>query len=127
MKFSIQLNAIKLKASHGVFESEKKTKNDFEIDISIQANIKNAFKSDDINDTIDYVKIYNIIQAQMQVPVNLLEHLAYKIIGSLFKLDSRIDIIQIHISKLHPPIGGDCLSSSVDIEMERKYFLSLVL
>ncbi|MDI9357186.1 MAG: dihydroneopterin aldolase [Chitinophagaceae bacterium] len=125
MKYSIQLNTIQLKASHGVYESEKKSKNNFEIDISLQANITNALLSDDIKDTIDYVKVYNTIQEQMHVPVNLLEHLAYKIIHSLFQLDHRIDIIKIHISKLNPPIGGDCLSSSVCIEIERKCFVSL--
>jgi len=89
--------------------------------VSVKASypIGKAMRSDDINDTLNYAKMYETIKADMRQPSRLLEHVAGRIAESIFAAFPLVDSLAIKITKLNPPMGGDTGGASVELHMER--------
>jgi dihydroneopterin aldolase len=75
--------------------------------------------SDDLETTVNYADIYEVVRSEMQIPSKLLEHVCGRILDKLFEKFAIIGEIEISLSKDTPPMGGDRLSSSVRIKAER--------
>lgn len=98
----IHLNKLKFHAHHGVFFEETQMGGEFEVNVTISFYYQNSISN--LEDTVDYVKVYNCIAAQMAKPHRLLESLAEEIANQICILDKKIDQVSISISKLNPPI-----------------------
>lgn len=70
----IYINDIRLHALHGVLPQEQLTGNDYIVNIRIGYDIKKAFETDDVADTLNYAEVYNIVKEEMGVPSKLIEH-----------------------------------------------------
>jgi len=101
---TIQLHQLQFFAYHGLYEVEKINGNNFLMDIDIC--IGETGKIENINQTIDYVKVYDLISNRMKVPTPLLETLAQELAAGIYVLDNRIISITISIKKLTPPINN---------------------
>jgi 7,8-dihydroneopterin aldolase/epimerase/oxygenase len=101
--FTILLNKMLLYAYHGVHEEETILGANFEVNIAV------TFKENGLitllEDTINYVSIFEIVKKHFQHPQKLLEILAQNIAEETYLLDKRIEIINISIEKLNPPIA----------------------
>lgn len=111
----ISLNGIKLWGYHGCLPEERKIGSKYVIDISLYVDTSQAERTDALYDTIDYSAVYDIIYKQFSEPVNLLEHLAWKILDALHHKFFKINNSTITIQKLSPPIIGDIYSAGVTI------------
>lgn len=94
-------------AYHGVYENERKQGGQFEVNILIETDYTKASLTDNLTDTIDYTQIYNIINEEMGIPSNLLEHVAKRITDRLIFSFPQITSGTIKIAKLNPPILGN--------------------
>lgn len=111
----ITLKNINYTGSVGVSDLEHRIPTRLEVDLEIYANLKKACKSDDLNDTIDYVKIHDLIKEVIaRKHHNLLESLAEDIAQSLFDLRD-CDKIVVRLRKPHPPLVGACDYAEVEI------------
>ncbi len=106
MKTYIFLEDIEIYAYHGFFEQENRVGNRFLVNVKITVDISKACHTDNLDDTVDYGKIYNIIKKEMDTPSRLLEHAGGRIIRSLKAGFPEIDKIELKISKKNPPTGG---------------------
>ncbi|MDD2437722.1 MAG: dihydroneopterin aldolase [Massilibacteroides sp.] len=113
METCIELKNIRLKAYHGVFEQERKLGNLYSLDVFLGAPLEKAVLSDDLNDTVNYADVYAIVKAEMDIPSDLLEHVAGRILVALKKNFPQLTSIELKISKLNPPIKGEIGSASV--------------
>ena len=102
--FTIRLNKMKFFAYHGVHEEETIVGTDFEVSVTVSFN--EPEKIEQLNDTINYVKIYEVVKQHFIKPEKLLESLAQKIIQEIHKIDHRITSINITIDKLNAPISN---------------------
>ncbi|GAB4447166.1 MAG: dihydroneopterin aldolase [Bacteroidia bacterium] len=102
----IEVNGIHCYAFHGCMPEEKKTGGKYKVDVAIHYNFENAADTDELEDTIDYCVIYNIVQKEMSIPTKLIESVAKKIARSIKLQYPQIEKIIIKISKLSPPING---------------------
>ncbi|MDR0431415.1 MAG: dihydroneopterin aldolase [Tannerellaceae bacterium] len=109
----IELNGLKFYAYHGVLPQERIVGNNFIINIILTAPLEKAIQSDDLGHTINYAVVYNLIKKEMAIPSNLLEHVAGRIIDSLKEAFPGLMEIELSLSKLNPPVGGDIRSASV--------------
>ena len=109
----ITLEGMKFHGYHGVHESERKNGNLFEVDLEIEYDFEKAASSDDLSYTLDYEKAYLIVKQQMEGSNLLLEHLAKKIIDALYSSHPGIEHATVKVSKMNPPVGGDCERASV--------------
>lgn len=106
MKSYILLENVEIYAHHGVFEQETKVGNTFLINIKLKIDLTKPSLSDDLNDTISYAAVYDIMKREMDTPSKLLEHAGGRILRSLKSSFSQIEEIELRISKRNPPIGG---------------------
>jgi len=115
MKSYILLENIKFFARHGVLEQENITGNTFVVNIKLGIDLSKAAISDDLNDTINYAEVYELIKSEMNIQSKLLEHVGGRIIKSLRNRYPVLESIELKISKLAPPILGQIEQASVII------------
>lgn len=99
---TIQLHQLQFIAYHGLYEAEKINGNQFELDVDIELNISGGITT--IDQTLDYVAVYEIINSRMKLSTPLLETLAEDLVYLIKKQDVRIKSINLTIKKLAAPI-----------------------
>lgn len=117
-RFTIELNALRFFATHGMYPEEMKTGHEFEVDICIECRSPKQ-KITSIEQTVNYVQVYSIVQEEFAIRRNLLENLAMDIASKLQENFPEIREIAISIRKLNPPITN--FSGSVTVKYKRKF------
>lgn len=113
MESYILLENIQIYAHHGVFNQETLVGNNFVVNLKIKINLLKAVSSDNLNDTVSYALVYEVVKREMTINSKLLEHVAGRIVSSLKKEFQEIEQIELKLSKLNPPVGGQVESASV--------------
>ncbi len=111
----IEIEGMQFYAFHGHFDTERIVGNKFQVDIHFEADCSKAAFSDNLNDTINYQEVYNIIKKVMQKPSLLLEHVTQRILDSLSYAFPQMINIKVKVSKLNPPMGGEIEKVSVTL------------
>lgn len=115
---SVHLHQLLFYACHGVQEEEAILGNEYMVDCTVQF-YESAEIIRQINETVDYSRIYDIIKVRMAIPTQLLETIAMEIGHKIIHEYKDLKVIDISIRKLHPPIQG--IRGSVGISWHRKY------
>lgn len=113
MESYILLDNIQIYANHGVFSQETLVGNYFVINLKIKVDLEKAFSTDNISDTISYASLYDLIKRETSISSALIEHVAGRIISSLKKTFPQIKQIELKLSKMNPPLGGQVESASI--------------
>jgi len=115
---TIKLNQLIFHGYHGLHEEEKKVMNTFEVNLSVKYDEK---KSDfnNIEDTISYVDLYEIVKQKIQVPVLLLEKICQGIIRKIKHQYPFVREVNISIYKLQAPIEN--FQGKVGVSMRKKF------
>ena len=111
----LELKDIKIFARHGCFEEEREIGNWFIVDFSAEMDIMTAAMSDSLDDAVNYQIIFDIIREEMEIPSNLLENVAYRI---LKRVKERFPIIisaSVSVAKVNPPLGGQVGASKITL------------
>ncbi|HMO60492.1 MAG TPA: dihydroneopterin aldolase [Ferruginibacter sp.] len=115
--FTIHLHQLRFFAHHGLYEQEKTKGNNFEVDADVQFEVHGAVTM--LQQTVDYVLLYQVIQQRMLRATPLLETVAQEMADLLHQADDRINQVTIRIKKEHPPIPG--FSGSVAVSFSKSY------
>lgn len=115
----IYLENCRFKSHHGVFDEEKVIGGEFVVDLVLTTDFTDSMTSDRIEGTVNYADVYNLLSIEMKKSSNLLEHLASRIIDSIFGYSRSILNVQIKICKTHPPIQGEIGAVCVEIQKSR--------
>jgi dihydroneopterin aldolase len=111
---TISLQNMAFYAYHGCFAEEQITGTHFEVDVQVDADLQAAALSDDLNDTLNYQWIYDVVRREMQQPSKLLEHVAGRVLRALFDGAARpLARASVTIRKCNPPLGGKVGYASV--------------
>ncbi|MGV9002561.1 dihydroneopterin aldolase [Flavobacterium sp.] len=113
---TIKLQNIRTFSFHGCLLEEAKIGSDYRVDLEIKTDLRKSSLSDHLKDTVDYVLLNKIVEEEMAIRSNLLEHVANRIIVRIFGEIPEVSRILLAVSKLNPPMGGDV--EAVTIEME---------
>lgn len=119
MNGKISLEGLELHAFHGVYPHERESGNWFEVDISVDTNIMEGAIDDDLDKTVNYETLYQIVREEMNKPSKLLETVAEKIVGRVLNDLSGAEVVELKIAKLNPPIGGKCRKASIWVQKKR--------
>ncbi|MCK9223448.1 MAG: dihydroneopterin aldolase [Candidatus Muirbacterium halophilum] len=118
--YQMKLNDMTFYGYHGTDPSERKIGQRFIINIEFSADLSNAGKSDKIEDTVNYVKLFNKTEKIVKnEKFNLLETLARKIALSILEEHDIISKVNVSVRKPQVPIPGMTGNSEVCIEVER--------
>ena len=114
----IKLTNIRTFSFHGCLEEEAKIGSNYRVDLTIKTNLEPSAKTDELTDTVDYVDLNRIVVEEMAIRAKLLEHVAKRIIDRVLKELKMVAKIEVEVTKLNPPIGGDV--EGVTIIMKKK-------
>ena len=81
----IELEGMEFKAYHGCLEQEKVRGNVFTVDFRGELDLSAAAESDNLNDTLNYGDIYDIVAEEMSIPSELLENVAGRIMKEIMQ------------------------------------------
>ncbi len=107
---------MKFYSHHGCFEEERIAGTRFVVDLTLECDLTRAAATDNIEDTVDYVSVYQTVQQVMDEPAHLLETLAARIIEAIKRAFSAITNVRVKICKLNPPLSVQ--TDFVAVEME---------
>jgi dihydroneopterin aldolase len=116
----IKVENIKVYAYHGCLDEETKIGSEYRVDLVIKADLNSSSKSDDLNDTVDYVLLNKIVKEQMNIPSKLLETVAKRILDRIFLESNLVAKATISVSKINPPIGGNVEMVTIILTEKRK-------
>jgi 7,8-dihydroneopterin aldolase/epimerase/oxygenase len=102
-EFIIELKSVNFFAFHGLHDEERKTGNEYEVYLSVKY-ITDGKKITKIENTINYVTLFEIVKQEMELPRNLLETIAISISEKIREQFSQVKEIVVQINKKNPPI-----------------------
>ena len=103
----ILVQGINVYAYHGCLEEEGKIGCNYIVDVLLETDFTEAAKTDDLNKTIDYVIVYNIVKTQMAIRSKLIEQAGQRIVNELRKELRGIKKLEVKVTKLNPPMNGN--------------------
>jgi len=109
----IHLEGMKFYAYHGHFPVEQKVGNEFVVDLKIETSHDKASLTDNLDDAINYQLVYDTVKEEMSLISHLLEHVAARILQTLYDKFPSILHAEVKISKINPPLGGEVQKVSV--------------
>ena len=115
----IYLKNIRLYAFHGCMEEEEKIGSDYIVNVVVETNLKKSSKTDSLEDTVDYVALYEIIKTEMMQRARLLENVVERILNRILKEHATVQKAKVKVSKKNPPIGGNVEEVAVKRELVR--------
>ncbi|QQV04452.1 MULTISPECIES: dihydroneopterin aldolase [Chryseobacterium] len=116
MMSKIYLEDVKIYAYHGVLPEENIIGTYYILNLEIHTDLWIAAESDDLNDTISYAEINEIIHNEMKINSKLLEHVAGRIITKIREKFDQISYIKLRITKTSPPMKGEMKGASIELE-----------
>ena len=82
----ITVQGIRLYAYHGHLPEEAKLGGHFIVNVWVTADTSVVEITDDLNDTVDYVKIIAIVKEQMAIRSDMIQHPARRIVDGILTL-----------------------------------------
>ena len=113
----IHLEDLEFYAYHGCYKEEQVSGNRFVVNLTLETNMEKPAVTDDIQDALNYQMAYEVVKHEMAIQSHLLEHVAKRILDSLFKQFKQLEHATIKVAKMNPPMGG--IMKSVSVEMSR--------
>jgi len=118
MKSKIILEDIKIYAYHGVLPEEAIIGNHYVVNLEVHSDLEKASQSDDLDDTINYAAINDIVHQEMKIRSKLLEHVIGRIINQIENQFPQITFIKIKLTKTIPPMRGEMNGVSLEFEKQ---------
>lgn len=116
--FTIELKSLRFFAEHGMYPEERMVGNEFEVDVSVGCKAPKKTVTS-IEQTVNYVEIYRILQEEFARRRVLLETLAMETADRIREQFPEIEELTICIRKLSPPITN--FSGSVAVTFSRVF------
>ncbi len=117
-QLTISLNNVRFRAYHGIHPEERQKGNDFVVNMQVQFEPLNGVITS-LEETIDYSVLFEIINRQMQQPVDLLETLVQQMAIAVHQRFPAIKQVDVSVEKLNPPI--DKFTGSTVVNYTARY------
>ena len=113
----ITVEGVRIFAYHGHLPEEAVLGGHFIVNAWVTTDASQVEKTDDLKDTVDYVKIIEIIKENMHIRANMIEVPAKKIVNSILSLH-KVQKVKVEVEKILPPIATTFDKISVTTEGE---------
>ena len=117
---TVRVENIRVYGHHGCLVEETIVGSDYLVNVVVKTNLSKAAVSDKLIDTVDYVHINKIVEAEMAIPSKLLEHVAKRISNRIFSEIPVVKKLEIAVSKINPPINGDVEKVTIILKSKRR-------
>ncbi|NKB71786.1 MAG: dihydroneopterin aldolase [Candidatus Latescibacteria bacterium] len=115
----LRLRNMRFFAYHGLFPEERTLGQHFEVDLELFADLTAAGQSDDLTQSYDYVRIYQLIEEtvegrQFHLVEALAEHIAQNVGQTLAPIR-----LTVRVRKPAPPLNAQL--DGIEVELHRRY------
>lgn len=115
----IELRGITALGVCGVLPEEQERAQPFEVDVDIEADLRAAGQSDELDDTVDYGAVCQLVERVVTTErFKLVERLAARI-AELVLSDDRVLTVTVTVRKLRPPVAQIVTTSGVRLTRRR--------
>ncbi|MGB4400886.1 MAG: dihydroneopterin aldolase [Daejeonella sp.] len=114
----VSLEGVRIFAYHGFYAEERVLGTEFIVDVDTELEVFSA-GDDELSNTVNYEKLYQIISFEMKIPRKLLETVAHAILDQIRHEFLAVKNIRVVIRKMHPPLGGDVRNSTIEVNYSR--------
>ena len=111
----ITLKNVRFHACHGVLPQERQVGGDFLVTLRVGYPLGKAMESDEVADTLNYAALFDVVRQEMQVPSQLLEHVAGRIVKTIAAAFPAVTSVDLELTKLNPPMGADSDGAAVEL------------
>jgi dihydroneopterin aldolase/2-amino-4-hydroxy-6-hydroxymethyldihydropteridine diphosphokinase len=119
MTDQIEISALRVVAIVGALPHEREIAQPLQIDLTLDVDLADAGRSDDLDDTVHYGFVADQVVALVQESKDtLLERLAARIADEVLTFD-RVEAVTVLVTKLRPPIAADAASTAVRLHRTR--------
>lgn len=110
----VALTDLRFYAFHGYYPEEQVLGNEFTVAIRT-GFCKQEGIADELDRTVNYQTLYNIVEAEMQLARKLLETVAETVLSRIRTEFPFVDEIEVTICKNQPPFGADRAKATVTL------------
>jgi 7,8-dihydroneopterin aldolase/epimerase/oxygenase len=115
----IRLHNAVFYAYHGVLTDEQNLGGKFEVDVDLHCDLTRGAKSDHLQDTVNYERVYDCIRTLVLDKKHLLlESLADSIGKGILKNFSKVQAVTVRVRKPGAPVKG--VIDYVEVELTEK-------
>ncbi|MFU8812356.1 MAG: dihydroneopterin aldolase [Balneolaceae bacterium] len=103
-----------LHGKHGVYDSERTTGNEFDVEITAKGSFREAAAGDDLSATFNYENAAEVVQTILAGPSKkLIETLCEEIGDTLFQNHPQLQSLTVTVRKHNPPLPIPTRSAEV--------------
>lgn len=114
----IELENLHFRALHGVLPQERIVGGDYVVSVRVAYPMAKAVVTDNVEETINYARVYEIVRREMLTPSQLLEHVAGRIAQAVIDEYPSVEYMDVKITKKNPPMSADSDGASVVFRFE---------
>ena len=115
---TIELKKLRFFAYHGLYPEERKTGNEFEVNLSVSFSTDEAIITK-LDASINYEKLYELVKAEMKEHRDLMETFVMELSEKIHAAFITVKKVEISICKVHPAIAG--FTGSVGVKYSKDY------
>ena len=108
------LRNVRFHAFHGVLPQERQVGGDFLLTLRVGYPLDKAMESDKVEDTLNYASLYTLAKREMDIPSQLLEHVAGRIAKAIINAFPAVTSVDLELIKQNPPMGADSDGAAVE-------------
>ena len=114
----IILRNVRFHAFHGVLPQERQVGGDFLVNLRVGYPFEKAMESDEVGDTLNYATLFDLVKREMNIPSQLLEHVAGRIVKAIVATFPAVTSIDLELIKQNPPMGADSDGAGVEVHFK---------
>ncbi|MBC7914838.1 MAG: dihydroneopterin aldolase [Pyrinomonadaceae bacterium] len=118
IKQKVALHGVRFFSYHGYYPEEQILGNEFVLDIETEMEVY-AHGNDDLGQTVNYERLFEIASSEMKAPRKLLETVAHSILEKIRHEFLAVKNIRVSIRKMNPPLAGQVDSSLIELIFNR--------
>ncbi len=120
MKVRITIPELKFYARHGLIPQEQIVGANFFVSLDVVVNVsEKALLQDDIEGTVNYATLCDVVKEEMMTSSLLIEHIAHRIAQRILNEFSRVEEVNIHLEKGNPPVNVHCRRIGIKLSLKR--------
>lgn len=109
------LSGVRCALRVGVSRAERQVPQECLVDVELGCDLTAAARSDDVNDTIDYSRVFDLLQGlSRDEDFALLERFAGRLEEEIRRIVP-FETLLIRVKKLHPPLVGSLEYAGIEI------------
>lgn len=115
----ILIRGLRVYAFHGVKQEEQRKGQPFILDMTLEADLVAACKSDRLDETVNYSAAVRTACKAMETPSALIEHAAERVAQALLGEFPQLAAVTVTLKKPRAPIAADFDYVAVELRRER--------